>query len=82
MRLTSVYIGDNSMLRTNEISVFILIENLTNPRFYGYNHYNTYGEFKDDKIIENANFLEIPCIYTRINYFTPLTFQTHIIFTS
>uniref|UniRef100_A0A6C0HQ30 Fucosyltransferase C-terminal domain-containing protein n=1 Tax=viral metagenome TaxID=1070528 RepID=A0A6C0HQ30_9ZZZZ len=80
MCLTSVFMEDNSMLRNNEINVFISIENLTNKQFNWYNHYNTYGEFNDDKInlyiyshidkiIENANFLAIPCIYTRINYF-------------
>ncbi len=50
MCLTSNDMKDNSILRNNEINVFISVENITNPRFNWYNHYRKYGEFKDDKI--------------------------------
>jgi hypothetical protein len=78
--ITSNVMDDNSILRDDELNIFISIENITNPNFTWYNHYNKYGEYNNEKIklyiyshitniIENNNFLSIPCIYTRINYF-------------
>ncbi len=78
--ITSNVMDDNSILRDDEINVFISIENITNPEYTWYKHYNKYGEYDNNKIqlyiyshitkiIQNNNYLSIPCIYTRINYF-------------
>jgi hypothetical protein len=58
----------------------ICIENVKNPMFKFYTHYNKYGEYGNDKIkiyiyshidklVKTEKYLAIPAIYCRINYF-------------
>lgn len=79
--LTSVGMPTNSILRDDEVNIFICIENMANQNFnIYYSHYKNYNEYDDEKIqiyiyshitkiIETKNYLAIPCIYSRINYF-------------
>lgn len=78
--ITSNGLSDNSVLSDNQFNIFISIENITNPEFNWYNHYNKYKEYNNNKInlylyshtnkiLETINFLSIPCIHSRINYF-------------
>jgi len=76
--ITSICMENNDELRDNEINIMISVENLLN--FNHYKHYNIFGEYNNkkidiyiyshiDKILENDNYLAIPCILPRINYF-------------
>lgn len=78
--ITSICMDNNEILDNKKINIFISVENLTNPNFGWYTHYNKYGEYGNEKIdiyiyshiskiIKNEKYLAIPCIYSRINYF-------------
>jgi len=71
---------DNSIYVNNKINILICIENITNPKFNWYYHYNKYGEYGNKlinmyiynhitKIYKTNTFIAFPCIYFRINYF-------------
>lgn len=65
----------------NKINILICIENITNPKFSRfYSQYIKYKEYGDkrinlyiynhiSKIIISENYIAIPCIHFRINYF-------------
>lgn len=71
-------IDDNNKLRKNEVNIFISIENV--PHFGYYAHYKKYGEYGDNMIniyVYNhinmidikPNYIAIPTVYFRMNYF-------------
>ena len=78
--LFSNHFTDIGLLRDNEINILISIENIINRNFHWYKHYNKYGEYGNKKIkiyiynhieriIKTDNYIAIPTIYTRINYY-------------
>lgn len=78
--LTSINLSDKNLLRDNECNIMICIENIKNPLFNFYEHYNKYNEYGNekirifiyshiDKLIKNDKYIAIPAIYCRINYF-------------
>jgi hypothetical protein len=78
--ITSNFMDNNNVLNNKDLNIFISVENLTNPKFTWYKHFNNYGEYNDEKIdiyiyshiskiIKTDKYLAIPCIYSRINYY-------------
>jgi hypothetical protein len=74
----SIQLQDKSLLRSDEINILISLENCSNWPFYS--HYNKYGDYENDmvdvfiynhknKLVENLNFLSIPTVYFRLDYF-------------
>jgi hypothetical protein len=73
--------GINSDISTdNRINILISCENLTNPRFTWYSHYNTYGEYGNDaiqlyiynhisRLVKTERYTAIPFLYFRMHYF-------------
>jgi hypothetical protein len=66
--------------KKEKINMLICIENITNPNFTWYRHYNNFGEYGDkgikiyiynhiDKIIKTDHYIALPVIYFRMNYF-------------
>jgi hypothetical protein len=64
----------------SKINMLLCIENLANPEFTWYKHYNRFGEYGDnriklyiynhiDKIKKTNEYLALPVIYFRMNYF-------------
>ena len=70
--------NDNSQLRTDEINMLISCENCL--IWWWYEHYNKYNDYNDNKIniylynhitriVQNYDYISIPIIYKRIDYF-------------
>jgi hypothetical protein len=75
--ITSDFSNENY---NHKVNILLCIENITNPQFTWYNHYNNFGEYGNKniniyiynhitKIIKKNEYLAIPCIYFRMNYF-------------
>lgn len=79
--VTSVYSTnmDDILYKNSKVHIMICIENLSNTRFRHYTHFNTFGEYGDnrvhiyvynhiDKIQETSSYIAIPCVYFRLDY--------------
>src|SRR3990172_4675240 len=76
----SIFIQDTSVLRDNEINMLICIENVAWWWYPHYYHFNTYKDFGNekvsiyyynhyDKVVSNEQYLVIPVIYARLQYY-------------
>lgn len=91
--LFSIQLFDTSLLRKNELNILICIENCSH--WHWYHHYNRFGNYGDDMIdiymynhihklergqyMNHSQFVAIPTIHLRINYFLETLDQFRVI---